>query len=234
MRSGAAGEADLTARARIRDAAIEVFGSAGFDAPVRAVAARAGVSPGLLNHHFGSKDGLRAECDAHVLQRIRRAKTDAVTGSPAVALTQLAAVEENAPLAAYVLQALQAGGDFAAAFVEQMVSDARDYLAAGVAAGTVRPSRDPAARARHLTLSALGSLLLHARLRSGGTDVAGLLRHVADSATLPALELYTEGLLTDRSMLDDYLMQVPDPPVPASAPATPPPDGGVPNPQESA
>ncbi|MBW0132695.1 TetR/AcrR family transcriptional regulator [Pseudonocardia abyssalis] len=219
MRSApAAGTGDLTARARIRDAAVEVFGSTGFDAPVRAVAARAGVSPGLLNHHFGSKDGLRAACDEHVLRRIREAKTDAVTGSPAAALARLAAVEEHAPLAAYVLQALQAGGDLAAAFVEQMVSDAEGYLAAGVAAGTVRPSRDPAARARHLTLSALGSLLLHARLRAGGTDLPGLLRHVADSATLPALEIYTEGLFTDRSMLDDYLMQVPDPPGPPADP----------------
>ena len=65
---------DRTTRARIRDAAIAVFGEQGFSTGVRAVAAAAGVSPGLVNHHFGSKDGLRAECDAHVLEAIRVAE----------------------------------------------------------------------------------------------------------------------------------------------------------------
>ncbi len=48
-----------------------MFGTEGFAASVRAVATRAEVSRGLLNHHFGSKDGLRAACDEHVLRVIR-------------------------------------------------------------------------------------------------------------------------------------------------------------------
>ncbi|GIF74622.1 hypothetical protein Asi02nite_41400 [Asanoa siamensis] len=32
--------------------------------------------------------------------------------------------------------------------------------------------------------------------------------------TAPELELLAQGLLVDRSMLDDYLMYVPDPPPP--------------------
>ena len=56
---------DLTARARIRDSAIVYFGRHGFQsATVRAIAADAGVSPALVIHHFGSKDGLREACDA--------------------------------------------------------------------------------------------------------------------------------------------------------------------------
>ncbi|HEY5230130.1 MAG TPA: TetR family transcriptional regulator, partial [Galbitalea sp.] len=39
---------DLTARARIRDAAITCFAATGFDATVRQIAARAGVSAGLI------------------------------------------------------------------------------------------------------------------------------------------------------------------------------------------
>ncbi|WP_329603806.1 helix-turn-helix domain-containing protein, partial [Nocardia seriolae] len=46
---------DLTTRARIRDAAITVFGEQGFGVGVRAIAAAAGVSPGLVNHHFGDR-----------------------------------------------------------------------------------------------------------------------------------------------------------------------------------
>jgi AcrR family transcriptional regulator len=87
MRSTDAVEEDRTARARIRDAAVHTFGTAGFDAPVRAVAAAAGVSPALVIHHFGSKDGLRAACDEHVLRVIREAETDAFAG-PGGMLTQ--------------------------------------------------------------------------------------------------------------------------------------------------
>jgi AcrR family transcriptional regulator len=58
VRSASGAESDLTARARIRDAAIRRFGSDGFGASVRAIAADAAVSPGLVMHHFGSKEGL--------------------------------------------------------------------------------------------------------------------------------------------------------------------------------
>ena len=60
---------DLTARARIVASAMEVFALHGFrSATVRQIAAGAGVSPALVTHHFGGKDGLRRECDARVLR----------------------------------------------------------------------------------------------------------------------------------------------------------------------
>lgn len=65
---------DLTGRARIRDAALLRFASEGFRVPVRTIAADAGVSPGLVIHHFGSKEGLRRACDEHVLVLIRENK----------------------------------------------------------------------------------------------------------------------------------------------------------------
>ena len=75
---------DLTARARIRDAAVARFGREGFRAPVRAIAEDAGVSAALVIHHFGSKDALRAECDQHVLTVIREQKSAAISNaSPA-------------------------------------------------------------------------------------------------------------------------------------------------------
>lgn len=64
---------DLTARARIRDAALELFGEHGYrGTSIRDVARRAGVSAGLVQHHFGSKRGLREGCDAHVVETLRR------------------------------------------------------------------------------------------------------------------------------------------------------------------
>src|SRR3954452_24098995 len=95
----AADDADLTARARIRDAAIRRFGADGFGASVRAIAADAGISPGLVIHHFGSKEGLREVCDEHVLRLIREAETEALTEStPADWLAQLADLDDYAPL----------------------------------------------------------------------------------------------------------------------------------------
>ena len=53
-------DADLTAYARIRNAALDLFGERGVAATsIRDVAAAAGVSPGLVQHHFGTKAALQ-------------------------------------------------------------------------------------------------------------------------------------------------------------------------------
>ena len=39
---------------------------------IRAVAEQAGVAPGLVSHHFGSKQGLRDACDDFVLDYLRQ------------------------------------------------------------------------------------------------------------------------------------------------------------------
>ena len=58
---------DLTARARIREAALELFARGGVaGTSMRSVAARAGVSPSLVVHHFRTKAGLRDAVDAAV------------------------------------------------------------------------------------------------------------------------------------------------------------------------
>lgn len=55
-----AGESD--ARERILAAAIDEFGEAGYDgATMRGIAARAGVDPALVHHHFGTKADLFGE-----------------------------------------------------------------------------------------------------------------------------------------------------------------------------
>jgi TetR/AcrR family transcriptional regulator, regulator of cefoperazone and chloramphenicol sensitivity len=64
-------QADLTARARIREAAIALFAEKGIAATtIRDIAQAAGVSSGLLRHHFGSKEGLRDACDEYALNQI--------------------------------------------------------------------------------------------------------------------------------------------------------------------
>lgn len=54
------------------------FGDKGFKAAtMKSIAAAAGVSVGLVQHHFGTKDGLRAACDDRVLDLVRF-KTESV------------------------------------------------------------------------------------------------------------------------------------------------------------
>ncbi|MET0434632.1 MAG: helix-turn-helix domain-containing protein, partial [Cellulomonas sp.] len=70
---------DLTARARIRDAALRLFADRGIEGvSVRDIAAAAGVSAGLIRHHFGSKDGLRDACDSHAIDSLMRIKEEAI------------------------------------------------------------------------------------------------------------------------------------------------------------
>jgi len=68
---------DLTARARIRDAAIQLFTEHGVKGTsILQIAQAAGVSGGLIRHHFGSKDGLRVACDTYVMDELVRFKLD--------------------------------------------------------------------------------------------------------------------------------------------------------------
>ena len=212
----AGGSGDSATVRQIRDAAVGRFARDGFRVGLRTVAADAGVTAGLIVHHFGSKDGLRRACDEHVLAVMREQKTKALTdGTGTMLLAQMAEVERFVPMVRYLLRSMQAGGELARNLVEHMIADAEEYLSAGEAAGVVQPSRDRAARSRYLAYQATGSMVLWFTLH--GADAAPeefthLFRRYMSDLVLPALELFTEGLLVNRSMLDEYLMYVPDPP----------------------
>lgn len=197
---------DLSTAARIRDTAIDLFGEQGFGVGVRAIAAAAGVSPGLVNHHFGSKDGLRAACDERVLEIIRDEKLRVIrTSGPTAMLNAMAEVEVYAPLVAYMLRSFQAGGALAESLLEHMIGDAEQYLQTAVAEGMIKPSRDPAARARYIVLCHVGAMNLAMQMRiqrEGKLDYRAAIRDLSDELTMPALELYTHGMLTDSTLFD--------------------------------
>ncbi|NUU19563.1 TetR/AcrR family transcriptional regulator [Cellulomonas humilata] len=202
---------DLTTRARIRDAAVVRFGRDGFRVGLRAIASDAGVSPGLVIHHFGSKERLRGECDAHVRRTIREVKAEAITQwSPGQILGEMSNAAEYAPLVGYVVRCLLDGGALAAEFVEGMVADAAAYLEEAVDAGTVRPSSDPPGRARYLIATTVGMLVIAQLEADAGrgvsptVDPAGALGQMWQTVLLPGLEMMTDGLLTSSDLLDEY------------------------------
>lgn len=197
---------DLTAAARIRDAAIEQFGQHGFDVGLRAIAEAAGVSAALVIHHFGSKEGLRRACDDYVAEEIRSEKSTAMqSNDPATWLGQLAQVESYAPLMAYLVRSMQSGGELAMTLWQKMIHNTKGYLEEGVRAGTIKPSRDPQARAKYLAITGGGGFLLYLQMHETPTDLRAVLRDYARDMVLPALEVYTEGLLADRSMYEAFL-----------------------------
>ena len=199
---------DLTAAARIRDAAIEQFGVHGFGVGLRAIAETAGVSAALVIHHFGSKDGLRKACDDYVAEEIRSDKSEAMrSANPGTWFAQLAEIESYAPMMAYLVRSMQSGGELAKTLVRRMIDNAEGYLDEGVRAGTLKPSRDPHARARYLAITGAGGFLMYLQMHDTPTDLRAVLRDYAHDTVLPALELYTDGLMADRTMYDAFLAQ---------------------------
>jgi AcrR family transcriptional regulator len=199
---------DLTATARIRDAAIAQFGEHGFDVGLRVIAKAAGVSAALVIHHFGSKDGLRTACDEYVAESVRTAKSESIQSSdPASWFAQMAEIESFAPQMAYLVRSMQSGGELAKSLWRNMIDNAEGYIDEGVRAGTIKPSADPKARAKFLAMNNGGGFMLYLQLHDDPTNLRAVLHDYAQDMVLPALEIYTQGLMTDSTMYDAFSAQ---------------------------
>jgi TetR/AcrR family transcriptional regulator, regulator of cefoperazone and chloramphenicol sensitivity len=197
---------DRTAVARIRDAAIEQWGEHGFNVGLRSIAEAAGVSAALVIHHFGSKDGLRKACDDYVAEEIRTGKSASMqANAPAEWFRQMAEIESYAPMMAYLVRSMQSGSDLAKMLWRKMIDDGEEYLQEGVRNGLLKPSRDPRARAKFLGLTGGGAFFLFLQMHDTPTDLRAVLRDYGEEMILPALEVYTEGLMTDSTMYDAFL-----------------------------
>ena len=202
---------DRTTRARIRDSAIRVFATRGFAATVRDVADAAGVSAGLVIHHFGSKTGLRTECDDVVVATLTSEKALLIgPGAEFEAYLDNLQTDPHAQTRVlYLLRAVAEGGDIARTVLERSITHARTSLQTGVEAGTYRPSRDEEARARYIAYIAIGALVMDITRHPpvDWSDPVTILRGYIDRTALPALEYGTQGLGIDPGMVDAYLRQ---------------------------
>ena len=199
---------DRTAIARIRDAAIEQYGQHGFNVGLRTIAESAGVSAALVIHHFGSKVGLRKACDDYIAEEIREAKSESLqTSDPAAWLAQMAEIDSYAPMMAYLVRSMQSGSELAKSFWRRMIENAEQYMEEGVQSGLLKPSRDPRARAKYLGLASGGGFLLYLQMHDNPSDLRAVLRDYGEEMVLPALEVYSQGLMTDSTMYDAFLAQ---------------------------
>lgn len=190
-----AGPEDLTAQARIRDAAMRLFGEQGFEkATMRGIAELAGVSPGLPRHHFGSKEGLRDACDAYLAMAVERIddqyRTDAAPGQVNYVAVAGAAL---GPYKAYVVRALVEGR--ASPLFDALVARTEQWLADGDRRRPDPPDIPRKARATVAAAMSLSIALLESHVSRGfGIDVFSpdgehLLAHVL-------LDLYSHPYLT--------------------------------------
>jgi TetR/AcrR family transcriptional regulator, regulator of cefoperazone and chloramphenicol sensitivity len=181
---------DLTARARIRDAAIELFAERGIaGATVRDIAQRAGVSSGLLRHHFGSKEGLRDACDEYALGHLAEIREQMLAGGKLADQTFLGSVHPLAlRLQAYLVRSMADGSD--PVLFERMVAAGEAWLT-----GTSIETSDPRAYSAVLVAMQMGMFLMRDQLsRSLGIDAASTAGH--SRVLLAAVDIFAQPLIT--------------------------------------
>jgi len=166
------GDDDLTARARIRDVAFVLIAERGVQgATLRAIASEAGVSKALVNHHFGSKQGVVDAVAEWVLERLESvtehdsvsshdpaddhvhrstAYQELLTGVPALRVY----------LRRMLFDDTQRGREWFTLMVENTAKELRRREQAGMA----RASKDVRAEAAILNIWALGPILMPGHL----------------------------------------------------------------------
>jgi AcrR family transcriptional regulator len=172
---------------------MRLFAERGLDGTaIRDIAKAAGVSGGLIRHHFGSKDGLRMACDSYALDQIMRIKEQAVLegqlGNPAF----MSAAHPTVLLALrYLARSLMDGSPAAAAMYDEMVALGEDWLKRHHA-GQVS---DPHGYSAALVAMQSGLLMMHSQLsRWLGADIFTAEGHPRLSAAL--IDFYSQPLLS--------------------------------------
>jgi TetR/AcrR family transcriptional regulator, regulator of cefoperazone and chloramphenicol sensitivity len=181
---------DLTARARIRDAAIDLFAERGFGpATIRDIAQAAGVSSGLLRHHFGSKDGLREACDEYAMARLGELRGQMLKDGRLADQAFMGTVHPVAMrLQAYLVRSMV--DNPTTAMFQRMVEVGEAWLA-----GTQIKTADPRAYSAVLVAMQMGMFLLRDQIGLAiGSDLSAPAGHLR--MLRAAVEIFGQPLLT--------------------------------------
>jgi AcrR family transcriptional regulator len=178
---------------RILDAALHQFAEHGFKgATVRDIAEEAGVSLGMLQRRFPSKQALRDECDSYALGLLR-AMSGRVRAGSALSDDIAKAV---AVLTPYTTTAMLGGGPAAARMFDEVTEFYREIL-------PIPEGEDVEAIVAVYTAMQLGTLMLGKHLdRRLGTSVARVGRARMFLATTPLVDERTGAQV--REGLEKY------------------------------
>lgn len=211
---------DRTTKARIRDAAISLIArSSTANVTARDVAGEAGVSAGSVIHHFGSMEGLRTACDAHVAALIRHTEGEALSSGAALDFAAMFSDPELAEVSGYLASVLTESSPIVDQLVDDLVANAVDYMAEGVEAGSITPSSVHRERTVLLAIWNLGALVLHRHLeRLVGVDITSPQSYTDGDARdfgLAMTEVLAHGLLTPEYAAEiEAAMNTPPPAFP--------------------
>jgi AcrR family transcriptional regulator len=196
---------DLTAAARIREAAMRLFAERGVAAvSVRDIAQAAEVSSSLVIHHYKSKEGLKAAVDERATAALIEVFADLVDGGPpdaaagSLAAKLAANLEAEPVLPAYIRRILVDGGPVGEALFRTLFDATVQTMETLEKAGVARPTEDGPARAALLMVSDLAVIILRDQIAGVlGTDPmspGGLARW-----TRAAMDLYGSGLFAPEA-----------------------------------
>lgn len=197
---------------KILSAAVAEFARHGFTkTTVRGIAAAAEISPGLVIHHFGSKDGLRSACDDHVFDLITNAKARNAEYAT-MAVQMMFRDPELATSVDYLVKSLLDPSEHGQRYFDHYVDLVESYITDGFAGYTFRQSEDPHGQAAMIAVMALAPSLLDHRLKSvlGTADTTETMTRLAPHL----LDLYLHGVL------DSVPDTTPDPTQGESEPAS--------------
>ncbi len=180
---------------RLIDIATKAFSDNGFAATsLRSIAKLAGVSPALLVHHFGSRDGLVEQCIMRGLGLWVAEKQSFVDVSLSTALAQWqSAIDKHGPKLQFFRQVLLSGGPAADMLFRRMIQEAEIMIRTEQAKGKMRKSENVSDLALIMTLHGLAPLVLQDQVNSylGGNFQDPVLGGRLAAANL---EIYRKGI----------------------------------------
>lgn len=194
---------DLNTPAKIRIAAIKCFVELGFQkTSIRGIANAAGVSPGLVIHHFGSKDALRQCCDDFILSKTMARANDESSpqGFRSVLEQHLKNPDDFNLEIGYLRRAVSENSPMGQQFIALVIDETEEIVRAGIADGTMNPSADPRALAVFVAMTSVSMLTMSAYINAA-LGIEEFSQALTSRMAIPALELFTYGLYTDDSYL---------------------------------
>ena len=166
---------------RIRDAALKSFATYGTSATsLRTVAAAAGVSLGLVQHHFATKAGLIKAVDDHVLGVVTATMSQPIPRPPADSLTAMSnrvtsIMVEHPDVLDYLGRALIEGSPLGTEVFDFLVATGIDRWKKRAEQGQARPDIDLEWAVLNALVLPLGTLILRSHVE----------RHLLEPLTTP-------------------------------------------------
>lgn len=199
------GDVELSSPERIRRAALANFAVQGIAATsLRAVAATAGVSLGVVQHHFATKAGLIKAVDDYVVESVIGAMARPLADPPSDTISDIGSrvthiIAEKPEVAGYVGRAMVDGSPIGATLFDALMKVGMARWADRIERGDARPDVDVTWATINALVLAIGAISLRAHVD----------RHLPEPFATPAqLQRWQDA--TD-SLLRDGLISRPTP-----------------------